>query len=59
MNYDQLLTIDEMAAVLKVTKSFLYSHTSKKTIPFIKLGKRHLRFQKEKVIAALIELSNS
>jgi len=40
----ELLTIDEVAALLKVPKSWIYERTRRKKIPHIKLGK-YLRFQ--------------
>ena len=40
----ELLTIDEVAALLKVPKSWIYERTRRKAIPHIKLGK-YLRFQ--------------
>jgi len=50
---DNLLTIDEMAAVLKVPPSWLYSRTRIKgadSIPHLKVGK-YCRFEREKVFA--------
>lgn len=40
---DELLTIDELADRLKVQKSWLYTQTRLKEIPFFKVGK-YLRF---------------
>jgi len=43
---DELLTIDELAAILKVPRSWIYLHTrkrSKTAIPHVKIGK-YLRF---------------
>ena len=48
----ELLTIEEIAAVLKVPKSWIYARTCKNQLPHIKVG-RHLRFQKEKVFEFL------
>jgi excisionase family DNA binding protein len=50
MNYD-FLTVDELAALLKVPVSWLYSKTREKSdnpIPFIKIGK-YLRFSETSV----------
>jgi excisionase family DNA binding protein len=41
---DKLLSIEEIAGVLGVPKSTVYSWTHKKTVPFIKVG-RLVRFQ--------------
>jgi len=46
------LTIDEMADVLRVPKSWLYGVTRKKgkgTIPMIRVGK-YIRFEEDKVL---------
>jgi len=43
---DELLTVDELAAILKVPKSWIYLHTrkrSKAALPHVKIGK-YLRF---------------
>ena len=40
---DELLTLDEAAALLKVPKSWIYERTRKGAIPHLKLGK-YLRF---------------
>ena len=45
--FDELLTVEEVAALLKVPKSWVYGRTRARgpeRIPFIKLGK-YLRFQ--------------
>ena len=39
----ELLTLEETAALLKVSKSWIYERTRKGTIPHLKLGK-YLRF---------------
>ena len=43
---DELLTVEELAAILKVPKSWIYLHTrkrSKAALPHVKIGK-YLRF---------------
>jgi len=48
---DELLTIDELAAILKVPRSWIYLHTrkrSKTAIPHVKIGK-YLRFSEADV----------
>lgn len=42
----ELLTLDEVAALLKVPKSWIYERTRRKLIPHIKIGK-YLRFSRE------------
>lgn len=51
MEHSELLTLDEIAAVLRVKPSFVYSKTrfGQKFFPHVKIG-RHLRFEKEKVL---------
>jgi excisionase family DNA binding protein len=43
VQHDELLTLEETAALLKVPKSWIYERTRKGTIPHLKLGK-YLRF---------------
>jgi excisionase family DNA binding protein len=48
---DELLTIDELAAILKVPRSWIYLHTRRRTktnIPHVKIGK-YLRFSEADV----------
>jgi excisionase family DNA binding protein len=55
---DELLTLDEVAALLKVSKSWVYEHTrsrgvpSAERLPCIKLGK-YVRFEAAAVRAYL------
>ena len=49
---DELLTIEELAATLKVPKSWIYSRTCRNALPYVRVG-RHLRFQKPMVFKAL------
>lgn len=49
MNNDDLLSVSQIAKVLQVPKSWIYQATSKKTIPFVKIGK-YVRFDKEEVL---------
>lgn len=54
----ELLTMDELAARLKVPRSWIYSHTRARTnprLPYIKLGK-YLRFRLPEVYAYLEKL---
>lgn len=46
-----LLTIDELAALLKVPKKTIYYWVCRRQVPYLKMG-RHLRFMPEQVIAA-------
>ncbi len=42
---DELLTLDEVAVLLKLPKSWIYERTRRKLIPHVKLGK-YLRFSR-------------
>jgi excisionase family DNA binding protein len=59
---DELLTVDEVAALLKVSRSWVYEHTRKRGIPrsgrlpHIKVGK-YVRFDPRAVRAFLAGLS--
>ena len=46
----RLVTVQEMAAILRVPKSWLYERTRHNQIPHLKLG-RYVRFEPEHVIA--------
>jgi excisionase family DNA binding protein len=48
----ELLTIDELAAWLKVPKSWCYRATAARTIPFVRVG-RHVRFERAAIQAWL------
>ncbi len=39
VNSNEMLTVDELASYLKVTKSFVYEKVHKREIPFRKIGK--------------------
>lgn len=48
---EELLTIDEVAALLKVPKSWIYERTRRRgaeRLPYIKLGK-YLRFEEKEI----------
>lgn len=49
----ELLTIDEVAEMLKVSKRHVHKLKSRKTIPFMKVGDC-LRFDGDKVLEALV-----
>lgn len=48
---EKLLSIDELSEILGVTKSTIYSWTSRNKIPHIKLSKRLLKFRKNDIEA--------
>ncbi|MCP4987721.1 MAG: helix-turn-helix domain-containing protein [Colwellia sp.] len=47
-NGNEMLTVDELADYLKVTKSFVYERVHKREIPFRKVG-RFTRFSKKHI----------
>lgn len=53
---NKLLTIEELAELLGVPKSWIYRRTCQKEIPFIKLG-NYVRFDLEQVEAWLEEIN--
>ena len=57
-----LLTVDELAAVLKVSPSWVYEHTRTRRraarLPYIKIGK-YIRFDPQAVRAFLARQSRS
>ncbi len=56
----ELLTLDELAAILKVPRSWIYAHTRSKSrtrLPYIKVGK-YLRFYESEVREFLRQLKS-
>jgi excisionase family DNA binding protein len=53
---ERLLAIDEVAQMLAVTKSMIYAWVHQNKIPYVKLGKRLLRFREEDIIAWVSEM---
>ncbi len=54
-DWEELLTVDDIAAMLKVPKSWVYERTrrrGKDRLPFLKLGK-YVRFEADAVRAYL------
>lgn len=45
---EKYLTIDEVCSILQVKRHYIYRLTSRKQIPFVKLG-RFLRFERDKI----------
>lgn len=52
---DPLLTADELAAMLKVTKAWVYAETRAKRIPHVPLG-RYVRYRRSAVLAWIAAL---
>jgi excisionase family DNA binding protein len=45
---EKYLTIEEVCDILQVKKHYIYGLTSRKQIPFVKLG-RFVRFERDKI----------
>ena len=43
---DEIMTVDEVCAWLKVTRDWVYDEVEARRIPFVRLGRRHLRFRR-------------
>ena len=56
---EELLTIDEVSQILKLTKSTIYQFISTKKIPYVKLGSRSVRFCQSDIQAWLKEKCQS
>jgi excisionase family DNA binding protein len=52
---DPLLTADEVAALLQVTKAWVYAQTRAKRIPHVPLG-RYVRYRRSAVVRWIVEL---
>lgn len=52
---DPLLTADEIAALLQVTKAWVYAETRAKRIPHVPLG-RYVRYRRSAVLAWIAAL---
>ena len=50
---DELLTADEVAALLRVTKAWIYAETRRNALPHVRLG-RYIRFRRAAIEAWVI-----
>ena len=48
---ERLLNVDQLAAKLNVPKSLVYRWTRNKDVPFIKVGKKYVRFRLSEILA--------
>ena len=46
---EKLLSIEDLSVMLQVSKATIYSWTSQKKIPFVKLGSKMLRFKESEI----------
>ena len=56
---EKLLTVDEVADYLGVTKATIYCWTSQKKIPHVKLTKRLLKFREKEIVEWISQKSVS
>lgn len=55
---DELLTADEVAAMLRVTRAWVYSETRRGAMPHVRLG-RYVRFRRDALEAWVREIEQS
>lgn len=51
---EKLLTVEEIAAMLQVPKTWIYRKTFERKIPFVKIGK-YLRFRESEIITYIAD----
>ncbi len=54
---ERLLSIDELSKLLGVTKAAIYSWTCRKKIPYVKLGRKLLKFREDEIMKWIEERS--
>lgn len=57
MSAEPLLTADEVAAMLRVTKSWVYAETRANRMPHVALG-RYVRYRESALVAWLADLEH-
>ena len=53
MTEKELITAQELAALLKLSVDTICRYTREQTIPYVEIGSRQYRYHKESVLAAL------
>jgi excisionase family DNA binding protein len=46
---DELLTVDEVCAWFKVTRAWDYDEVEAGRLPYVRLGRKHLRFRRREL----------
>jgi excisionase family DNA binding protein len=46
---DEMLTVEELCAWFKVTKAWVYDEVEGRRLPYVRLGRRHLRFRRREL----------
>ena len=45
-DHDEMLTVEDLCAWWKVTKAWVYDEVEAGRLPYVRLGRRHLRFRR-------------
>jgi excisionase family DNA binding protein len=43
---DEMLTVEELCSWFKVSKDWVYDEVEARRLPYVRLGRRHLRFRR-------------
>jgi excisionase family DNA binding protein len=54
---ESIMTLDEVASYLRVSRMFMYNSVRRRTIPFFKIGSR-IRFRKDSIERWIHEKEN-
>ena len=46
---DDMLTVEELCAWFKVSKDWVYDEVEAHRLPYVRLGRRHLRFRRREL----------
>jgi excisionase family DNA binding protein len=47
---DELLTVEDVCAWFKVTRDWVYDEVQARRLPFLRLGRKHLRFRRAELL---------
>jgi excisionase family DNA binding protein len=48
-NVDEMLTVEELCSWFKVSKDWVYDEVEAHRLPYVRLGRRHLRFRRREL----------
>jgi excisionase family DNA binding protein len=46
---DEMLTVEELCSWFKVSKDWVYDEVEARRLPYVRLGRRHLRFRRREL----------
>jgi excisionase family DNA binding protein len=46
---DEMLTVEELCGWFKVSKDWVYDEVEARRLPYVRLGRRHLRFRRREL----------